>query len=67
MLSLFAFNHNFIISNRFFGSYRSYELKDLWNSLQDHKVNLYTGTDILPSKNWLFLMSFTDIHALLRV
>lgn len=33
VLSLFAFNHNFIISNRFFESHRLYELKDLRNSL----------------------------------
>lgn len=33
MLSLFAFNHNFIISNRFFESHHLYELKDLRNSL----------------------------------
>lgn len=50
MRSLFAFNHNFIISNRFFESYCMCELKDLWNSLQDYIVNLYTRTEIILLK-----------------
>jgi len=59
MLSLFAFNHIFILANRFFESYCSYELKDLWNSLQDYEVNLHTGAEILLSKNSNY---FTVFH-----